>query len=380
MLRASSNRGPSLSPLKCPNVVKFIIVALILFTISCIVDDELIDCGNGALGEFETSDIEPRLLSVKRIRRKSSKRRRKKYSTRIHKKPPNRIHKQSFRRKHRHDDEDKKINDEHFQITKPVMYTFFEPVGEGACCGMGKQEHHDLLAVWKKSWEDKGWETGILTKKDAQKHPKFEEYDEKLVQLLGGLRNDDYNRRCFWRWLAMVQVGGGWMSDYDTFPLELDAKLGERLADEEPTFKSYCYIAPCLVHASASEWDRVIHLMMDSLPNEPKEDEFISDMNVFGRLGHSGIVEDLWTVKTLTIPRYEYTIEDDGSLLVDCNAYANKLAVHLCHHSIHMAVAENVFPLTLAVDNDTKEALRRRAEAATVLMGDYNEQCTVSVG
>lgn len=114
MLTASLNRVPSLSPLKRSNVAKFIIVALILFSIGCIVDDELIDGGNGALEGFDTSEIEPRLLSVKKIRKKSSKRMRKKYSKRIHKKPSKRIPKKSFRQKYRHDDEDKKITGEHF--------------------------------------------------------------------------------------------------------------------------------------------------------------------------------------------------------------------------------------------------------------------------
>lgn len=91
----------------------------------------------------------------------------------------------------------------------PVMNTFWEPV-PGGCCGASEEGHNKLIAAWKSSWENRGWETRILTLDDAKRHPDF----DKLEEILQQLDVNDYNRRCFYRWLAMSNVGGGWMSDY----------------------------------------------------------------------------------------------------------------------------------------------------------------------
>jgi len=137
---------------------------------------------------------------------------------------------------------------------KPIMHTFYEAVPNG-CCGMTKEGHEDLLAAWKKSWEDRGWETVVLTEEDARQHPDFESINQKLQDL----DVNAYNRRCYWRWLAIVTDGGGWMSDYDVFPLSLNGEMGLAL-EQSGTFTSYAHHVPCLIHASAKEWDRILHL------------------------------------------------------------------------------------------------------------------------
>jgi len=120
---------------------------------------------------------------------------------------------------------------------------------------MTKEGHEDLLAAWKKSWEDRGWETVVLTEEDARQHPDFESINQKLQDL----DVNAYNRRCYWRWLAIVTDGGGWMSDYDVFPLSLNGEMGLAL-EQSGTFTSYAHHVPCLIHASAKEWDRILHL------------------------------------------------------------------------------------------------------------------------
>ena len=34
-------------------------------------------------------------------------------------------------------------------------------------------------------------------------------------------QNEEYEKMCYFRYLAMAEVGGGWMSDYDTLPMQL---------------------------------------------------------------------------------------------------------------------------------------------------------------
>jgi len=95
------------------------------------------------------------------------------------------------------------------------MNTFFEPV-PGGCCGASEEGHMKLMAAWETAWRAKGWETRVLTMDDSRKHPDFKKMDDILARL----KVSQYNRRCFFRWLAMAANGGGWMSDYDTFPLK----------------------------------------------------------------------------------------------------------------------------------------------------------------
>ena len=131
---------------------------------------------------------------------------------------------------------------------KPVMATFFETV-EGGCCGMTQEGHENLLHAWEEAWQANGWKTKVLTEKDARKHPEFEAMRDKLLKV--GV--SEYNQRCFWRWLAMAvneDENGGWMSDYDFFPLTLTGDLGLELA-KRPGFKSWAAHVPTL-YVSAS--------------------------------------------------------------------------------------------------------------------------------
>ena len=88
---------------------------------------------------------------------------------------------------------------------QPVMHTFFEPA-------YGKYDNLVVeLGVWEKAWTDAGWKTSVLTLKDAQRHPYFKRFKRTFDN--AKYKVDDYNRMCFYRWLAMAASGGGWMSD-----------------------------------------------------------------------------------------------------------------------------------------------------------------------
>lgn len=256
-------------------------------------------------------------------------------------------------------------------LPRPVMATFYEPV-KGGCCGMSEQGHERLLHAWEKGWHDKGWDTRILTAEDAKKHPDFNMVENKLKAR--GM--DEYNRRCYWRWLAMASedVGGGWMSDYDVVPLSLTAQMGRELS-KDGSFKSYGMTVPALIHASRMQWDSVIHQMVKSLPEKKKG--FVSDMTSLKALSYwfSGmkISDDL-------MRRWPYTTNDEGSLLVDCNNVAKFKAVHLSHFGTAQSFKLGHFP-EVEVDygpldiNNVHKALEHRGEAAIQLIKDIHEQC-----
>jgi len=250
---------------------------------------------------------------------------------------------------------------------KPIMHTFFEPVAKG-CCGMSKLGHQKLVKAWEASWQARGWETKILTKKDAENHPDFHLLQNKLWEI--GV--DVYNQRCYWRWLAMVTVGGGWMSDYDVFPLGLDSEVGLEI-EEDDTFKSFYYHVPCLLHASAKEYDRIIHLMIDMLPKK-RGNEVISDMMSLRRVGQQkGRSGMIWSGDVS--PQIIYKTNEEDHQWLDCKFGQTKLAVHLSHHECDMALKEGRYPEIEKMPKNLDQAVARRYDAALVLMTQYKHKC-----
>jgi hypothetical protein len=99
------------------------------------------------------------------------------------------------------------------QQDRPVMYTFFTTLTrrkhtELNPAGMSNEAHTRMLSVWSKAWWEAGWYPVILTMADAQKHKQFEEINE----IMETFKMNSYNLACFYRWIAMAAVGGGWMS------------------------------------------------------------------------------------------------------------------------------------------------------------------------
>ena len=257
---------------------------------------------------------------------------------------------------------------------RPVMHTFYEGNAEGYCCGMLESGHLKLLEVWEKSWQDKGWATKVLTKEDAERHPDFSLLQEKLTKL----QVDQYNQKCWWRWLSMASItdgaergGGGWMSDYDTFPLELDAHKGRTLEQENNgQFTSYQDHVPSLIHASREEWDRVLHLMIDMLPE--RINRFASDMNLLLQV-RDELGDDESGIKwqSMIENTFPYVKKSNGDLAVDCPRCRGELAVHLSHKGVMVAVRNDLYP-----EIDRKlGVINGRGTAAQVFMEEYNEQC-----
>lgn len=257
---------------------------------------------------------------------------------------------------------------------RPIMHTFFEPV-EGGCCGMSEEGHDRLLQGWKRAWEERGWETRILTQKDAEQHIHFNVLTERLTEL--GI--SVYNQRCYWRWLAMSVVGGGWMTDYDTFPITLD---GESALDIERDlgggFKSYAMAVPCLIHASQTEWERIYQLMFTLMPRNrggPRISDMLSLRDVASTFG-----TDSMTVWDNQLAKHAFTKDtgsNNGQLIMDCETLQQGKAIHLSHKGMHEAYDKQNFP-ELSGDvplHDFHDAIERRGEASIIIMESYKMQC-----
>ena len=173
--------------------------------------------------------------------------------------------------------------------SRPIMNTFFAiPKGKTI-----KRTDAETLAVWKAAWSAAGWNTvssvsqqkkfqssymstfsesypscffgfsptiffmqRVLSIKDAEAHPEYTDIDAKLKDVPLDLASE-YNRACYLRHFAMAALGGGWMSDYDTIPVNMNAKVFKKDLPNDGRFTTYEGHVPSLIVGSASEWDRV---------------------------------------------------------------------------------------------------------------------------
>lgn len=238
---------------------------------------------------------------------------------------------------------------------RPVMHTFYEKVSVG---------EDDLLEVWKEEWSRLGFEARVLTLEDAKRHPYFEEMEAMMTPLFGG----GYDAMCFYRWLAMAASGGGWMSDYDTFPTNFPTYEGLNLPNGGQ-FTSFEDHIPCLLSGSASEWTRVSRLLMDAVHRvaiEPK-----SDMHTFELIrGDENHGVD-YRERTANL-REGFVYQSPRT--VDCEAMAVGRAIHIAHRYTIHAFQKGLFPFQDEVSN-YDQAFKRRAEAIKVFLDDWQKQC-----
>lgn len=96
---------------------------------------------------------------------------------------------------------------------KMKIYTYFENINF--------KQQEELVELWNKSWSSHGFETAVLTLEDAQKHPHYEEFVEKIKQLVLQVTEKPLNRyglSCYLRWLAYAtqeNTDSFLVSDYD---------------------------------------------------------------------------------------------------------------------------------------------------------------------
>jgi hypothetical protein len=161
------------------------------------------------------------------------------------------------------------------------IYTYYEVVA-------GINAQAELIRVWDQSWRRRGWVPRILTKRDAERHPRFREFHDR-VNTYPTANNREYENACYYRWLALSQVGGGWMCDYDVINFAFYPQT-RTLAFEIP---EQAYV-PCVAWMKPRT-QRPIDLIMEYGPvpkwpaNVQAEKNHISDMLIFQNRLQNGL-------------------------------------------------------------------------------------------
>lgn len=102
----------------------------------------------------------------------------------------------------------------HFDsITKPrlttpfadTVFTFFRPVDQ-----IDKREQEALIDLWMFSWRARGWNPVMIDRIDTRNPGLIKAFSE-----LPTINPGAYDFNCFARWLAVAEMGGGFLCDYD---------------------------------------------------------------------------------------------------------------------------------------------------------------------
>ena len=211
-------------------------------------------------------------------------------------------------------------------LKRPVMHTFYQRT---TLTGMTDVDDRHLLEAWREGWHAAGWDTKILTLDDAKKHDKFESYEKTLTENTF----DTYNELCYVRWLAMAANGGGWMCDYDVFPIPTSSELNREGRDLPYKGKLTVYEytrdggVPSLVSGTAEEWERVALLLID----KSFDKSIASDMYALIDLHHSDPENFVLANKVL---KGHFAMKEKEVRESMCRAWGDFMAIHISHYAV----------------------------------------------
>jgi hypothetical protein len=126
---------------------------------------------------------------------------------------------------------------------RPIMHTYFEEVVPDLT-GMTQHHHAEFLYYWKQSWFLAGWDPVVLTKEDAMRSVNNLSFDYQ--------QPSSWSRMLLHKWMAMSERGG-WMCDYDVFPLYHYRNDSYVLPDVLTLHEA---VAPTLVSGTAGAWQQ----------------------------------------------------------------------------------------------------------------------------
>jgi len=219
---------------------------------------------------------------------------------------------------------------------RPVIFTFYEDIDSFELTGMRLDDDEQLIQTWARAWQEMGWEPRVLDFSIARQHPEFQMFD----QYIKDLPFHSFDRIGFYKYLAAGMAGGGWVSDFDTFPL-LRSRWGGKgnaaFLPNKGNLTVYELTAdgalpvPSLVSGTADEWFRLAKNQVANAREHNAESKW-NDMKA---------MQDMHKKSKGTIVKVEDAVVPGDTLLKkmnvnsdDCEGLRNKLAIHFSHFSL----------------------------------------------
>lgn len=107
-----------------------------------------------------------------------------------------------------------------------ICHTYYSEIPSLENCKLRGYSQRELIDICSKSWEKNGWEFRVLSEENATSHSFYSQYSE-IVQKIPSINPKSYDYHCYMRWLAMANIGGGLMIDYDVMNRGITPELFE---------------------------------------------------------------------------------------------------------------------------------------------------------
>lgn len=137
-----------------------------------------------------------------------------------------------------------------------------------------------LIMLWRDRWAAAGFEPVVLNEFIARQNPLFEHLQGRFDRgELPSINPAYYDNACYLRYLAMAEVGGGIMSDYDVMPYGWQFR-GEKFTKTLTTYQGGC---PCLVSGTKGAYLLAVKAFLEYqlTANDHHEGKpHISDMHI----------------------------------------------------------------------------------------------------
>lgn len=150
------------------------------------------------------------------------------------------------------------------------LYTYYDPVPE-----IDSADSLRLILLWRERWAAEYFNPIVLNEWRARQHPYFSEY-AAAIEKLPSVNPARYETACWYRWLALAEVGGGWMSDYDAMPSVGFAAWFALVATQHAPNKIHIFQTPCcpaFVYSSQETAEKFCRAVVEaggSLGNRPQ--------------------------------------------------------------------------------------------------------------
>ena len=235
-------------------------------------------------------------------------------------------------------------------MKKQKVYTFFEPINNWS-------DDRILLELWTHNWQQKGFEPIILSKSDAEGHPYYEEFVEKISKtfelVMGrgilsiGDPCDYYVFHNYIRFLAYANVltkdEPSLVMDYDVYNINysehnLDSKFLTFLAGK----------CPCLVSGEKQQFLSYCQWMADQPSNLIHELKFELNEGPFTTLHEMALLFFLNSIDNNMTKDFIFTqapksilSNPPGSILGENNITQQHKLVHVSNGYLAMYLREN---------------------------------------
>ena len=181
----------------------------------------------------------------------------------------------------------------------------------------------------------------ILGSQHAEAHPDYEAISATLNEKVPLGINPFYDRSCYLRHFAMAASGGGWMTDYDTVPLNMPADVYGKSLPNYGRFTTFENHVPCLIVGDNDEWERVARaLLREGIEANASTEEggLFSDMHALKSLIDKAEVISFQPHSVLQMAELIELIGDDiygqQTEETSCDQVRHVLAVHFSHASV----------------------------------------------